>query len=903
MPLSDIELIQRTLAGDETAFGFLVDKYKGTVHALAYRKLGDFQLAEEIAQDTFLAAYQKLGTLRNRARFPGWLYVIASRLCLMWQRKNKLQVHLNEDMETGEIDAVALRRYAEKQLQHQIRDALDGLPESERTVLTLHYLAGMTCKEIGQFIGASPSAVQNRLYRARARLKEEIIPVLRSTLGVIQLPPTFTEQLVRQIRELQPTPASSGKPMLPWITATTLAVIVLFIGFGHQQTTWFQRPYSLNAPESATMVEIVDAPVIESLTSQRLLFVQSASLNAGDAGNGDQIDDANSRNAMDSATQTATAHGEWTPMNGPYGGTILSLLVTQEGTVFAGTDKAYLFRSTNRGESWTRIHTPLDHLPGRKRLSALTEIEDTLYAVGSYVVSSMDGGDSWIVDSRFEEEEDSYCGIAIVDDALYVGSWEQGVLRSDDGGQTWTPINEGLTVSSNPQSENTQSVMWAHAINTFRSDGQTLYVGTDSGAFQRKAGDDRWEPLHKFIPTDVMSGLEQPVEVNPPSSTQPFSSVRSLAVEGEEFYIATLESLYHSSDGGTSWEQIPGTHFMRGMISSIAGSGKIVYVGEYVRGVFRSTDDGRSWTPVNAGITDSIVEDVEGLNGMVYAIKGWRRYNIARSDDGGTSWATIDDGLRDEIYGKIRELVVSEGTLYAAFDSRPGLIYQWEETTDSWLQVASHTQLAGISSLTVDGNVFYAGTCRNGVLRSTDGGESWVNVGLEGKRINVLAAHRMTIYAGTEGEGIFRLENGTHSWKQLGVSSSIQRVKELAVSGGILYVAGITRGARVPGDSGGTADQVINGVLRSFDGGDTWEKVSTGLEVGMGISSLAVYNSTLYAGAKTRVYRLLPGTDSWELVSPRFPDMPSNVRCLGIEGKTLYAGTGGAGVFKFSLDD
>ena len=101
MPLSDIELIQRTLAGDETAFGFLVDKYKGAVHALAYRKLGDFQLAEEIAQDTFLAAYEKLGTLRNRARFPGWLYVIASRLCLMWQRKNKLQVHLNEDMETG----------------------------------------------------------------------------------------------------------------------------------------------------------------------------------------------------------------------------------------------------------------------------------------------------------------------------------------------------------------------------------------------------------------------------------------------------------------------------------------------------------------------------------------------------------------------------------------------------------------------------------------------------------------------------------------------------------------------------------------------------------------------------------------------------------------------------------
>ena len=64
MALHDVERIQRTLEGDESAFGFLVDRYKGSVHALEYRKLGDFHTAEEITQDTFLKTYQKLSTLK-----------------------------------------------------------------------------------------------------------------------------------------------------------------------------------------------------------------------------------------------------------------------------------------------------------------------------------------------------------------------------------------------------------------------------------------------------------------------------------------------------------------------------------------------------------------------------------------------------------------------------------------------------------------------------------------------------------------------------------------------------------------------------------------------------------------------------------------------------------------------
>ena len=78
----DVELIQRTLSGDETAFGALVGKYEKRVHGLMYRKIGDFHVAQEVTQDVFLRAYKNFSTLRNPDGFAGWLYVIVTRVCV-----------------------------------------------------------------------------------------------------------------------------------------------------------------------------------------------------------------------------------------------------------------------------------------------------------------------------------------------------------------------------------------------------------------------------------------------------------------------------------------------------------------------------------------------------------------------------------------------------------------------------------------------------------------------------------------------------------------------------------------------------------------------------------------------------------------------------------------------------
>ena len=262
MANSDAELIRRTLDGDASAFGFLVDKYKGAVHALAYRKIGNFHTAEDITQDTFLKAYQKLHTLKDWRHFPGWLYRIASRLCLMWYRQHRLPTQSLDTVEKRYMDTLAWAKHTDQRTRQAVHDALETLPESQRTVLTLHYFGGMTCEEIARFIGTSRGAVLDRLYRARLQLKKEMIPMMENTLGVFQLPPTFTQQIMNRIDRISPTTAPQSKPIVPWIAVTATLVVALFIGLGQRSMMRFQQPYSLDAPEPANRVELIDMPAI-----------------------------------------------------------------------------------------------------------------------------------------------------------------------------------------------------------------------------------------------------------------------------------------------------------------------------------------------------------------------------------------------------------------------------------------------------------------------------------------------------------------------------------------------------------------------------------------------------------------------------------------------------------------
>ena len=244
---NDVQLIHAVLSGDDSAFGVLIEKYQKSVHALAWQKIGDFHYAEEITQDTFLRAYQKLSTLRDPSQFLRWLYVIANRLCLNWLRKEKKHKKQLQSLEDTPMAEVAESTYARYELEQRETEAteqrfeiveklLEKLPEGERTVITLYYLGEMTTTEIGKFLDVSVEAIRTRLHRARKRLEKEEELLVQEVLGGVQISSSLKQNIMEKVVDMNPTPSPKIPPFLPLVALGTALVvgIVLILSVNNQ---------------------------------------------------------------------------------------------------------------------------------------------------------------------------------------------------------------------------------------------------------------------------------------------------------------------------------------------------------------------------------------------------------------------------------------------------------------------------------------------------------------------------------------------------------------------------------------------------------------------------------------------------------------------------------------------
>ena len=914
MALHDAELIQRTLAGDESAFGFLVDKYKGSVHALAYRKLGDFHTAEEITQDTFLKAYQKLSTLRDPARFPGWLYVIAARCCISWLRQNRLRTE-SFDSVKGEMSAQSWTKYADARVREEVHNALENLPESERTVLTLYYMAGMTCDEIGQFIGTSCGAIRDRLYRARIRLKEELT-MIEETLRGFQLPPTVTQEIMRRIPDASLNSTPTSKPLTPWIAAASLAVVALLIGLGIRQAGTFQLPYSFNAPESATMVEIVDAPIIEMPPLKFSQVNQAGGVNGGESGDENQENDSVQGTAVDSQNHIESDNIGWTQTKGPYGGMVGALHATPEGTLFAGAGEGGVFRSMDSGETWVAINEGLRKyqdgmfyiLPG---VSAFTQKGNTLYAgTNGDLFYSTDGGDSWQQLTHFQRDW-GISGVAFIGDTLYIGrSAQESVFFSTDNGKSWTQIDSGLTSRGGPrlfvsgttlfgqmrrhvfrlkagEKSWTKLVIgdpWKKApaesdITGFAVSGETIYAATADGNLFRSTNMGSW---WKSIKPEMMHGFDG----------------KLVALGNTVFYIGSNSAngrVFHSNDAGNSWTMYNSNLTNQYIFSVTVLSEKTLYVGTE-EGVFHSRDGGKSWTQTNTGIINTYIENLVFFRNTLYTITG---DGIVKSVDGGNSWVPVNEGL---VASDGATLTVSGGKLYAAtnetnvrWNPSTSGVYYLADDDNSWIPIqtnmqSSNDRIYGVNQLIVSGETFYAvGQMGDGarLYRWRVGEDLWTQLrphDFFGWR--PLAVSGRTVYVNPVRGKIFRSVDEGNSW--MDVSRGLPKWKHQFAQGpyGLVLVSGTIYATS------------YDDVFRSRDGGETWTSIVAGLPDGY-IEIQLVDGTTIYGTSSHGIFRLAHGSDSWERIAP----MQHNIMSLAYDGTTFYIGTQARGVFRLSLDE
>ena len=189
----DMELVHRTRKGDLTAYDELVRRYQERIYATIYHMTSHHEDARDLAQETFVKAYQALASFKADSSCYTWLYRIAVNRTLNYldQRKRRSRtVHLSlDDLDAnveGHPDLVALtsgknpsRDAGLQELQEKLNEAMQKLSEPHRMVVTLHDVQGVPHEEIANILGCSIGTVRSRLFYARQQLQSHLSDYLK----------------------------------------------------------------------------------------------------------------------------------------------------------------------------------------------------------------------------------------------------------------------------------------------------------------------------------------------------------------------------------------------------------------------------------------------------------------------------------------------------------------------------------------------------------------------------------------------------------------------------------------------------------------------------------------------------------------------------------------------------
>jgi photosystem II stability/assembly factor-like uncharacterized protein len=276
------------------------------------------------------------------------------------------------------------------------------------------------------------------------------------------------------------------------------------------------------------------------------------------------------------------------------------------------------------------------------------------------ILKSTDGGTTW---SLSNQGLGSYTHHAVVVNPLhpnivYVGSWSGGVSKSIDRGAHWTAVNDGL---GNTAIED----LFLDPINP-----ETLYAATTSGVFKSPDGGTSWTPYSEGLPISQIENFQRLLAL-------PFGSI--------ELFLGTSQGLFKRERNAPTWEAVNSVAKKESITSFVyEPKAHLLYAGTIKHGLLRSQDGGKSWAPLSGRIKTRWVSDL-ALDpqhpGVVYA--STRGNGIFKSEDGGTTWREMNTGL----------------------------------------------PVKDIRSLAIDPKnptVLYAGTTIDGLLKTRNGGQAWI---------------------------------------------------------------------------------------------------------------------------------------------------------------------------------
>jgi RNA polymerase sigma-70 factor (ECF subfamily) len=183
MTRSDAEIVETVLGGEVERYGELVRRHKSLVTSYCYNRVSHRETAEDLAQETFVRAFQALESLKKHSAFSGWLLSIAHNVCIDYLRNKSrtvsLEAHGEKDSQ-GQIvlenphERTVVDRVAQGEIRDRILGAIDAMSEEYRVTLMLRHVSGLSCEEIADALGVSLGTVTSRLSRAHKLLREKL---------------------------------------------------------------------------------------------------------------------------------------------------------------------------------------------------------------------------------------------------------------------------------------------------------------------------------------------------------------------------------------------------------------------------------------------------------------------------------------------------------------------------------------------------------------------------------------------------------------------------------------------------------------------------------------------------------------------------------------------------------
>lgn len=505
--------------------------------------------------------------------------------------------------------------------------------------------------------------------------------------------------------------------------------------------------------------------------------------------------------------------------SGLFGIPITAISSNANGDIFAGTighlyNNTSIYRSTDNGQTWTAL---TNGLPPLEILSIAINSQGAVYlATNGGIYRSTDNGDNWE-----HLNLSGYCiSLAINSSNHIFAGTGSSIYRSIDFGNTWDEINQGL-----PPNSTVKSI----AINS----RDHLFAGTrGKGVFQSLDNGNSW--------TAVNNGLLD-------------RDILSLSVTGEDHIFTGTGGIgiFRSIDNGENWIE-SNTGLINTSIHDIAiNANNKVFAGTV--GLFSSTNNGNSWSRV--GFPELVIESI-AFNSTGHIFAGTSEQGIFRSTDDGTSWMPINNGLPPG--STILDILIKPNNYI--FLATPTGVFRSTDNGNEWIEILQPLAVTNSVAMNSEGDIyigFYPSIHLKGIYVSQDEGNNWSYLGLSFVGISSIAINSQDhIFAGSTGStlsGIYRSTDGGNSWSQ---QLSQTWITDIAInSNGHLF-----------------ASTWFKGVYKSEDNGDTWSQVISGLPFETVFSLGVNSNGYIFAGTEGGgVFRSIQSTTSIDKFSESIP--------------------------------